>query len=240
MKSLEFIWRASLWLLLAAGIALTGAAAWLTVSTERSRPESALPSVPEPPPPSRAPQTAPAPAPENGAPDTHYRARPVTRTPDPSPEPTAEPAFRIDETVFIRTRSQDTNRLNALIRRDIRRAGGQVRRDGSEESARIDARVSQEYLERIEPLLRRSDHHINPHYADWADWTEHNPPGADRGPNEVAASLQVAGRIFDDPRDAVRTGWLFGGGLIMTVAAAAALGIRAAIRCEEQAAQEAA
>ena len=205
MKSLEFISRSALWVLLVAGIAVAGTAAGLTVSTERSRPESALPRVSEP----AKTTEAQRPALEEGTNATHHRARPVTRTPDPTPEP----SLRIDETIFIRVRREDVGPLTALIRRDIAGSGGRVAQEDPPESPAIDARVAAQYLERIEPLLRRSNHHINPHYAAWAAWSEHNPPQETGGANEVAVSLRVSGRIFDQPEDAVRAGWLFGSGI---------------------------
>ena len=62
---------------------------------------------------------------------------------------------------------------------DIRNAGGyltEFSNDQTNQRTHLAATVPSQYLDRIEPLLRKSKDHINPHYETWATQAATQPP----------------------------------------------------------------
>ena len=149
-------------LIMLVSAAAIGTGTVLCNGTSRNRPANDLAMVAKP---------TPAPGPEllfssdlRG--DTH-RQPAVIRTPVPVPTP----VLIISQQILIRTRHQHQFALATNLANDIRNAGGHLVKfnyDFLNHDTSLTATVPSQYLDRIEPLLRKSGDHINPHYETWS------------------------------------------------------------------------
>lgn len=222
-KSLVFIARAGivLALLVSASTLAVGTAMWLRADGQR--PPTTLERM------APAGRTAEADPPANRQdPVTHHVPREVPHRRAATPTPSPELEFR--HPVVIRTLHQDTGVLADNLVAHMERNGGHVTTNrGDSQSRGIRAIVPSGYVEDIEPLLRRTTEHINPHYAAWNEQAVRST-GRHRALPEPDSYTQlkfrVAGRRIEDPgldRRAKTLVWTGTAGTMLTICAVAAM-----------------
>lgn len=212
-KSPVFIARAAAVLVLLGGLAGVGTGAGICAATEQLRPPSDLPTVP-----ARAPisvaepvETEPTKVPPPAMLDQaqHHVPAHIEAPTKPTPKP-VPPDFRYLKPVVIHVLRQDWNPLADGIETDIEKTGGRVtNKTHGVNVRRIEATVPASYLGRIEPLLRRTEEHINPHYRDWVFENVSQPATPAIDEETVALRIDVVGRFHPSPERRRALGVIF-------------------------------
>ena len=105
-----------------------------------------------------------------------------------------------------------------LLENDIKAAGGHVRTNGR---FYIHSIVPGSYTQRVEPLLRKYNQHINPHYVQWAQNAAVSPPKAGPMLKPTEIRFQVTPKFFQTSNEADNATLMFVLG--MTTAALSAI-----------------
>lgn len=202
--------KIALWLCCITGLAAIAAGAAMCDSASRNRAPISIPTV-------ESPANGPTllfDAPLRG--DTHHRPHII-----PTPMPNIEPVLVIRDTIYIRTHQQDSRTLASNIVRDIRRSGGYTEGYLFKELStnyEIDAIIPAQYIDRIEPLMRKDRSRVNQHYADWSRSAAEIPPNRyELGEQPTSISFTISGRFFDQRWKSDTNAMLFFFGFIIGI-----------------------
>ena len=128
--------------------------------------------------------------------ETHRQPTAI-RTPVPVPTP----VLIIRQTIQIKTRHQHQFTMATNLANDIRNAGGyltEFSNDPTNQETDLAATVPSQYMDRIEPLLRKSKDHINPHYETWAIQAATQLPEKHNAADQpTKLNFKIKGRFFD-------------------------------------------